>query len=362
MVRLPVQFPQVLPEIIISRTDLPIRIADVEASGKICIAPTSGVLLDADRPFSLIDEALNRAIQVVARGIAGELDDDLQEEWLAYWDTTDTARTYSICTATDVARRIVAVRASGQAPLKSNIVVADTRQQVEAWAAAIGAGIDHAKSAFFIPVERSFLPPEFGAVWTSRKVMDLLRASCNQTDVRALNDYLGQSQLPVTIILSLPAAPIGRRLVGIRFEEPDADAAKLAAKGFRPGHVPASRSIGFGGRAPVTRLRLDRVDRDFLVVRGGGARSVGSKTVTVVGVGAIGSEIAVNLAAMGVGTLHLIDHEDLEPGNIHRHVLGFRYLWQNKATALASEMLGNRFPHLSFKGIPRNVEAILHGY
>jgi len=58
-----------------------------------------------------------------------------------------------------------------------------------------------------------------------------------------------------------------------------------------------------------------------------------TKSVVVIGVGAVGSQVAVGLAHEGIGRLCLIDHDDLEEGNLHRHVLGRADLGKNKAVA-----------------------------
>jgi hypothetical protein len=86
--------------------------------------------------------------------------------------------------------------------------------------------------------------------------------------------------------------------------------------------------------------------------------ALGGATAVVVGVGSVGSEIARNLAALGVGRLRLVDADAVGPENVHRHVLGVRHLWRKKAAALAEE-LGTLCPHLDITGVPRRVEDVL---
>jgi glycine/D-amino acid oxidase-like deaminating enzyme len=63
--------------------------------------------------------------------------------------------------------------------------------------------------------------------------------------------------------------------------------------------------------------------------------------VVLVGVGALGSSLAVQLARAGVGRLTLIDPDALEAGNLGRHVLGTRHLGESKAEALRQQLLGD---------------------
>lgn len=45
-------------------------------------------------------------------------------------------------------------------------------------------------------------------------------------------------------------------------------------------------------------------------------------TVTVVGLGAVGSVAALALAKAGARNFHLFDHQKVEPGNVTRHACG----------------------------------------
>jgi tRNA A37 threonylcarbamoyladenosine dehydratase len=50
--------------------------------------------------------------------------------------------------------------------------------------------------------------------------------------------------------------------------------------------------------------------------------TLSEKSVTVVGVGSIGSAAVETLAAAGVGRIALVDHDRLEQRNLARHRLG----------------------------------------
>ena len=82
------------------------------------------------------------------------------------------------------------------------------------------------------------------------------------------------------------------------------------------------------------------------------------KAVTIVGCGALGSQIAVQLAAMGVGRIHLVDPESLSEDNLHRHVLGLLWIGINKAVAL-STWLGVQYPHQQVAAQPLPIERVL---
>jgi len=60
--------------------------------------------------------------------------------------------------------------------------------------------------------------------------------------------------------------------------------------------------------------------------------------VAVIGVGALGSQVAMNLVRSGFGIWRLIDDDELLPHNFVRHALSGNYIGCNKAEVLAFEM------------------------
>ncbi len=64
------------------------------------------------------------------------------------------------------------------------------------------------------------------------------------------------------------------------------------------------------------------------------------KKVAVVGLGSGGGFVALSLAMSGVGHFVLVDHDQLESGNVMRHVADLRYVGENKAAAVADLIRG----------------------
>lgn len=62
--------------------------------------------------------------------------------------------------------------------------------------------------------------------------------------------------------------------------------------------------------------------------------ALATKTVAIVGVGAVGSFLAETLARAGIGGIHLVDHDLLRPGNCIRHVAGYGSIGQTKTHAV----------------------------
>lgn len=67
------------------------------------------------------------------------------------------------------------------------------------------------------------------------------------------------------------------------------------------------------------------------------------KTVAVVGLGSGGGFVALSLAMSGVSRFVLVDNDELESGNVTRHVADLRYVGENKAAAVA-DLIRQRNP------------------
>lgn len=86
--------------------------------------------------------------------------------------------------------------------------------------------------------------------------------------------------------------------------------------------------------APAARNDLLRRSAYF-------SQNLTDKRVTVFGVGALGSSIALLLAKSGVGHLHLVDGDRLMPGNVMRHECGLQYVGDDKTYALQRTINGH---------------------
>ena len=95
----------------------------------------------------------------------------------------------------------------------------------------------------------------------------------------------------------------------------------------------------------VIPFRVKRMDRNWIFGRDQNKDldKLFDKTVVIIGCGAIGSFLAVNLVKAGISKLILIDDDFLDYPNISRHVLGMDYILKNKAEGL-KEYLEKSFP------------------
>jgi len=98
-----------------------------------------------------------------------------------------------------------------------------------------------------------------------------------------------------------------------------------------------------GRQSTIKRFTPYRIDNNFILTRGHDDYSpLAGKKVVLIGCGTIGGYLAHLLIRAGCGAecgeLDLVDPDLLLPGNIGRHLLGIEFLFQSKVSALADHL------------------------
>lgn len=359
-VHLPTRFPDELPEVFTAPDELPEFIPHRERNGKICIARAPNYLLDVSRPAALVMEALDRAANTIADGVAGANAADFAAEFLAYWEADAHSNLWSICSGRGQARALYVARVTGQSrPAGGTLLLADSSESAAVWAARGEYTISKAgTSAFFLPFAGVPTPSILESRLRAESWLDLAHTYCGEPAWKHFRHWLSQVRLPSVVLFAIPiqASPICS-LAAAEIAATTGEARKRALRGFRPASLTALNELRVARNNPVRVRRIARLDPDFLLARGG-AMTLQATTVVVIGCGAVGSHLAAHLAALGVGHLRLFDHETLRAENVHRHVLGVNAIGQPKVKALA-EMLGRHSPHVQIEPVVSRVEDVL---
>jgi adenylyltransferase/sulfurtransferase len=90
-----------------------------------------------------------------------------------------------------------------------------------------------------------------------------------------------------------------------------------------PGKAPARASVQDAQVASASPFVIDDDDRysRLRLISWWRQERLGAAQILVVGAGALGNEVMKNLALLGVGTIYLIDLDQIEPSNLSRSVL-----------------------------------------
>ena len=103
--------------------------------------------------------------------------------------------------------------------------------------------------------------------------------------------------------------------------------------------------------------QLERYARHIILkeVGGAGQKKLLQAKVLVVGAGGLGSPLLMYLAAAGVGTIGIIDYDNVEESNLQRQVLfGTSTLGKNKALS-AKERLTDLNPTIKINAYPERL-------
>ncbi|MEJ2033599.1 MAG: ThiF family adenylyltransferase [Deltaproteobacteria bacterium] len=110
------------------------------------------------------------------------------------------------------------------------------------------------------------------------------------------------------------------------------------------------------GNYEIQKANATRVDSTRLQSRVGNENNLlRDKEVLIIGCGAIGSRIALNLALNGIENISLMDHDCFSIENITRHICDINYVGWNKAKAVERH-LKIRVPHINV--IPYETDAM----
>ena len=104
---------------------------------------------------------------------------------------------------------------------------------------------------------------------------------------------------------------------------------------------------------------LKRYDRQIMMPEIGhaGQEKLGAARVLVAGAGGLGSPVALYLAAAGVGTIRLADHDRVEVSNLNRQIIHWSKDVGKKKVHSAGEKLRAMNPHVRIE----TVEATITG-
>lgn len=351
---IPSEFPDKLPEIFVANPgDVAVR-PHIERSGKICIATPNGNLLDTDRPLALIVDSLDRAKSILS---ASEKDQktDVQLEFVAYWPEKHS--NVEICSIIDP------TRVSGEvvyAPVSLNIghlIFANSAKDLKQWARKAGATYGEIKTSFFAKLAQLPDPPRFEHAISTKELDTLLLSHMSKGDYEQWKKWDRGRRPPEAILLACELIDRSFTVVAVRSAQLTEAQSRAIENPYNRKKPPAKLVRKALLNNPVRRRGVTRFDLPHLLNRTGNMLDLDGARVAIVGCGAVGSQIAVAAAALGVRGLTLVDHELLAADNIHRHALGAADVNRLKVVAL-TERIEQRFPNSNIVPRAERIEKV----
>lgn len=311
-----------------------LRWPHVEEQGVLCLPPLVAPLAAVE---AVLLRTLDDAETLVDRCATDPafVESELSREFLSYWQRSvkdDSVPVRSLLEMRDRKTRRIALW-RGQ----SWYLVAESKTALELWSKNRGQEVKATEGAYFSFLNRPLIPP---FPETAIAFLALLEEGCPEIIELFKNS---RTSLDQTIVFVLAAdAPSGVGLI--------AASLKLGKmNGFRKdANLSPDLKLKIWQRVGhIEARKVERVDTSWIHGRGMNTdldKLVGAK-VAVLGCGSIGSQVAMRLAQLGVGTLALVDGELLDAANVGRHALGVSWIGMKKVNALASE-IRRRFPHI----------------
>jgi len=107
----------------------------------------------------------------------------------------------------------------------------------------------------------------------------------------------------------------------------------------------------------LTEKEKQRYDRQIMIYGFGeaGQEKLKKAKVFIAGAGGLGSPVATYLAAAGIGTLRIADHDTVELSNLNRQVLHWEENIGNEKAASAAEKLRKLNPEITIETIPETI-------
>lgn len=321
----------------------------VEDDGMLCIYSSIDEF-SVENPIATLQRTLSDAAVLIDRCIAGINRDDFKDEFQPYWSrrALDGNKIYSLVSATHITRLIKVWHST------TGIYAANNEEEIKSWLKnrQSSAPCTSFSDGLVIALPEPLLPEEY-----PNRPFDLMSLAQTAGANAALAELIQRNPESILTLLHMETAN-GPAFGPVIVNQPKAQrvAGKVIVadplnKGFRPGRVPPALLVKrYLSNGQLSRRKIQRIDSSWLHSRDSDPQHslMRSKRAAVVGCGSLGSSVAAQLAAAGIGELFLVDGEDFAWENIGRHYLGASHVGKNKAQALA-EVLRKDYPNI--KGI-----------
>ena len=332
-------FPQSLPIILLQSDFLPKRIPHIEPDGFVCYSDKENLVIDSSVPETILVEAIERTKVVLQSGFSGENKWDFIDEFDAYWRSYHNAfPAKSLINPSAHARQIVVARSSRKSDGIDIAYVSDNDSTPIEY--GMEPKVVTRENGIYVPLQKgTFLDVFSEPNLTARNIRRAVLNSISPSNRRLLKRFTKKYKRNEVVVFGLPRPSGGEVLFGIQFSV-----------------VHTAHPLQDQGNAEdLIPIALQRLDRTYLLPRGGASQALHNKRIVLVGCGAVGGQIAVQLVQSGILNLTLIDHDLFTHENIFRHVLGKEYVGQSKVDALRMD-LESRFPYIKINTLSLKVE------
>jgi molybdopterin/thiamine biosynthesis adenylyltransferase len=315
----------------------------IGSDNHLCYIAKGTFVLDIFDPVGQSLACLNRAEEIFDKILNGELIEDLEEEFYAYWNGM-------LCLVDMQGDRL---GKQDTLTIKSGdgfmTVVTDDKARTSKKLKSLGWEAAN-RTILTYRIRTHAKPRPHATIWPPTTLKDvliwqgLLDSRCRKKIAERIEEGLATAANGALILIESPLMTYG---FVVFFDR----------KPYRRGERRPPRSLIH--TLKVTPVSVTRIDDKYMAQRNvPGMQTLAGKHLVIVGCGTVGGFLAEMLVKAGAGTsggrLNLVDFDNLFPQNIGRHRLGFPSLFSNKAIAMADE-LTRLAPGADIRALPVDV-------
>lgn len=350
-------FPYSFPRVAIENGPDLLEWPHLEKNGLLCLLPMHATG-DWDKPELLVDYIISQAVALVEHNLSVDLTQEFKNEFLSYWSYACDSRNGS---ATSILEPVGPSREVSYVQLGSKYYLGESDEQLNTWSKSRRLTNKKIKcqKCLLLWFSEAWVPTQFPA--SASDLASILEENASESQLRSLAQGV-QSGILVAVAFKTQHgvcyAMLRHNPPRNISHGPGRAGGNPLTNGFREKKIPAEILFGraFCQSAKVNKLYVHRADHAWIHGRDQNdeAMLLREKSIAIVGVGSLGSEVAVLLAKSGVQNIELVDGDSLAWANISRHALGASSVGVNKAVALRDH-LGLMLPHLSARCIEHNL-------
>lgn len=323
----PATFPDRLPKVYLA-VDCDIEPGRVPHLGKdklVCTFDESSALPNPDLPGDVALAVVERAQDLLSRGLAGINRADVADELAAYWPD-DGASVYSSVRLEAPHRDVCRLEAEGP----RGLVTVVSEDEAEGRTLLRSLTTEEPSSVGQVPYLHLETLKSGDLPRTNGEVVSWCAATAGAKDT--LVTGYGRQRPSALAVASVPVGA-GRAVVAWKHER-----LQGSVPGFRAGHVPPLIELERDGKnMPVSRVAVNQLDAPRLQARAVGTPIPGF-AAGVIGCGALGGLAADHLARAGATSLRLFDPDMMGVENSLRHVCGLADVGRCKVDAVADHV------------------------
>lgn len=311
-------FPYELPKAFLLNTEMIGLLPHVNREGSICLEEGDSLWINHTKPTEIITYFLEEICKALDRFSLSAYQDDLLDEYEGYFlapSSNNSVNSFYKAEGKLEQPRLMLQKLSSKRNadnMKPVLLHPEGSSIPKYFSNANVSEKLTANTIIHLPLEQAVLPPSNAEPLSAEYIYDL-RKSASPENIKLLDKTLKKKRAHfwAFILISMPRTDGSRTQLLLRFSASTPLPHPLAEK---------------NNNWNIDVFRLNQLDSEYLLERGGSDHSLQEKHVAVIGCGSVGGEIAYMLAKAGCGKLTLIDDEHLESDNIYRHRLGGQHL------------------------------------